>query len=171
MKKEVIVDMKKANIVSIVLFIISFVLLAMLQMRLHTNYYFKPTWLSLMYIILVIPLHEGLHAVGFLLLSKAPKENVKFGFHKQYYMPYCHCANFENTKFGYISTMMLPNIILTIISVVILFFTNNLFWSLIASSVISSGAGDYYMAYLVSKYKNTAKFIDHPNEPGFFVIE
>lgn len=171
MKKEVIVDIRKAYILSIVLFFIPFIALAMLQVHLHTEYYFRPSWLSLIYIILVIPLHEGLHAIGFLVFSKAPRESVKFGFHKEYLTPYCHCSNFENTKFGYISTMMLPNIILIIISVEILFLTNNLFWSLIAAFVISSGAGDYYMAYLVSKYKNTTKFIDHPTEPGFFMIE
>lgn len=171
MKKEVIINIIKANILCIVLFFISFILLAMLQAHLHTEYYFKPNWLSLIYMILLIPIHEGLHAMGFLLLSKAPKENVKFGIHKQYYMPYCHCSNFENTKFGYISTMMLPNIILTTTTIIILFFTNNIYWSLVAGLVVSSGAGDYYMAYLVSKYKNTAKFIDHPTEPGFFVIE
>lgn len=46
-----------------------------------------------------------------------------------------------------------------------------MFWSFVASFVISSGAGDYYMAYLVSKYKNNAEFVDHPTEPGFYVIE
>lgn len=171
MRKEVTINFRKVNIIYIVLFIASFILLAILQIYLHTEYYFRPTWLSLIYMILVIPVHEGLHAVGFLIFSKAPKDSVEFGFHKQYYMPYCHCRNFENTKFGYISTMMLPNIILITITIVILFFTNNIYWSLVASLIISSGTGDYYMASLVSKYKDTAKFIDHPTKPGFYVVE
>lgn len=171
MKKEIIIDMKKVGILKIVILIITFIVLAMFQMWLYQECYFKFNWLSLIYIILVIPLHEGLHAVGFLLLSKAPRDSVKFGFHKEYLAPYCHCSNFENTKFGYISSMLLPNIILTIVSIVILLFTSNIYWSLVAGFVISSGAGDYYMAYLVSKYSKGIKFIDHPTEPGFFVIE
>lgn len=171
MKKEIIADIKKANILCIILFFLSFILLAIFQASLYEEYYFKFTWLSLVYIITIIPLHELLHAVGFLIFSKAPKDSVKFGFHKQYYMPYCHCSNFENTKSGYIATMMLPNIILSLITFAILFFTNNIFWSFVASFVISSGAGDYYMAFLVSKYENNAEFVDHPTEPGFYVIE
>ncbi|MCF6466328.1 DUF3267 domain-containing protein [Clostridium sp. Cult2] len=171
MKKEVIINIKKVNIICIILFFTSFALLAIFQISLHTEYYFKPSWIALVYIILVIPAHEGLHAIGFMLLSKAPKVNIKFGLHKKYFMPYCHCSNFENTKFGYISSMLLPNIILTIITIAIIFFTSNIYWSLVSSFVVSSGAGDYYMAYLVLKYPNTERFIDHPTEPGFYVIE
>ena len=128
MKKEVIIDMKKAGIINIAIFIIAFILSAMLQVYLHAEYCFKLSWLSLVYVILIIPAHEGIHAIGFLLLSRAPRDSVEFGFHKEYFAPYCHCSNFENTKFGYISSMMLPNIILTIVSVVILFFTANICW-------------------------------------------
>lgn len=49
--------------------------------------------------------------------------------------------------------------------------SRNLFWTLIAGLVIASGTGDYYMIYLVSKYPKGTKFMDHPTEPGFYVIE
>ena len=170
MKKEIILDLKKVNIIGIVTFLIAYLLSIKLQLLLHSDYYFKFSWISILYLVAIIFLHEGLHGIGFRFIAKAPANKVKFGIVKKYLMPYCSCSNYEITKTQYIVTMLLPNIILSIVTFIILLSNSNLFWSIILCWVVSSGAGDYYMAFLVSKYPKGTKFMDHPTQPVFYII-
>lgn len=164
-------DLKKVNITYISSLLISFVISFFIQRKIYNHLFFKFNWIGIIYIAIIIVIHEGLHALGFIILAKAPRDKVKFGFHKQYFTPYCACNDCLITKFGYISTLLLPSVILGIVTVIFLFFTNNIFWSIICGWVVASGSGDYYMAYLVSRYESHVKFMDHPKEPGFFVLE
>ena len=169
--KEVIADLKKVNITYISSLLISFVISFFIQKKIYSRLFFKFNWIGIIYIIVIIVIHEGLHGLGFIILAKAPRNKVKFGFHKQYFTPYCACNDYPMTKFGYISTLLLPSIIIVIATAAILFSTSNIFWSIVFSWVVASGSGDYYMAYLVSTYESRVKFMDHPKEPGFFVLE
>lgn len=170
MKEKVIINIKKSYILSIILFFVAAIIGAMIQISVRDNFYISFNWIGIIFLIIVIPVHEGLHALGFIFLSKAPKENVEFGIHKEYLVPYCHCSNYENAKSGFLKVLLLPNVVLSIISVAILLFVDNVFWSLVLGCVVSSGTGDFHMAYIVSTYGHNAKFIDHPTEPGFYVI-
>lgn len=168
--KEIIVDLRKINI-TYLLTLVGTLLTSILIIVIKNNIvYFKWNWIIILSFLSVIIFHEVIHAVGFIIFAKVPIDKVKFGFHKQYYVPYCS-ADGVISKFGYISALLLPNILLGSIGLIYLFFTNNFLWSIFVTWIVASGSGDYYMLYLVSKYNNKSKFMDHPTEPGFFVIE
>lgn len=124
----------------------------------------------ILYIVSIVFAHEGLHGVGFRYIGKASWENINYGVYK-YLMPYCICKDLIMSKRQYIGIMLLPNIVLSGLTLVIMFKSYNLFWTLIAAFVISSGIGDYFMVAEVSKYTIGARFQDHPMKPGFYVYE
>lgn len=169
--KEVLASRNKINILLLVLTFVASIIGVKLQRLIRGNIYLNFNLVQLIYVVVSIVLHELLHAVGHIFISGAPRESIEFGFNIKHMAAYCYCNNFEISKSGYIKSLLLPNVFLTLITLIILFFTDNILWSIIFGLMFSSGAGDYYMVYLLSKYKNNAKFIDHPSLPGFYVIE
>lgn len=168
--KEIIVDLRKINITYLITLVVTIIISIVIIIIKNNTVYFKWDWIIILFFLSVIILHEAIHAIGFIIFAKVPIDKVKFGFHKQYYVPYCS-ADGIISKFGYISALLLPNILLGSIGLISLFFTNNFLWSLFVAWLVASGSGDYYMLNLVSKYNNDSRFMDHPIEPGFFVIE
>jgi len=170
MKKEVVINIIWSNILSAWIFIFISVASILFQESINSNVFLNVSWLRIVYIFAIIVLHEYLHSLGFRYFAKAPKKNIKFGFNKKYLAPYCSCNDFEMDKMGYLYSIFLPNIVLSLSVLMLVILSKNLFWSIFLGFVVSAGAGDYYMAYLVSKYDKNVKFIDHPTKPGFFVI-
>ena len=168
--KEIIVDLRKINITYLITLVGTIITSILIIIIKNSTVYFRWEWIIIPIFISVIILHEAIHAVGFIIFAKVPIEKVKFGFHKQYYVPYCS-ADGIISKFGYLAALLLPNILLGSIGLISLFYTNNVLWSIFVSWLVASGSGDYYMLRLVSKYNSNSRFMDHPTEPGFFVIE
>ena len=168
--KEIIIDLRKINKTYLISFLTTIVVAILMLIIKTSPIYFKWRWIVLLFIVAVIILHEAIHAIGFILFAKVPLNKVKFGFHRQYYVPYCSAEGIMS-KFGYIAALLLPNIVLGSIGIISLYFTNNAIWSIFVAWLIASGSGDYYMLILVSKYNRYTRFIDHPSEPGFFVME
>jgi hypothetical protein len=42
--------------------------------------------------VLLMPVHEGLHAVGLLLFGRVQRQEIRFGVMWHALMPYCHCT-------------------------------------------------------------------------------
>src|SRR6266850_1808671 len=49
-------------------------------------------WALLVSIILLVPIHEAIHALGALRFAKVSWHDIHFGFMWQALVPYCHCT-------------------------------------------------------------------------------
>lgn len=118
--------------------------------------------------ILTIPIHEGLHGLGFLPFVKNGVRSIKFGFMKEYLTPYCHCREGLKPR-AYLFALLLPFGVLGIGTFIIGLLTQEpLFLWLSALSLLSAG-GDTTIAVLLRKYLSLPDcFIkDHVSECGF----
>lgn len=169
MKKEVIVDIKKLNKFYIAIQLLSMLILMLVRIKLKPVLTLRAKWYMVTYILFIFFIHEVLHGIGFKFIGKAKWEDIKIGFHKKLIAPFCTCKDLVMTKNQYIGVTLLPNIVLSILTLLIMIKSDNLFWSFIAGYVIGSGAGDYYMVIEAMKYPDDARFQDHPTEPGFYI--
>lgn len=171
MGKEVILDLKAASKVGIYLQVfVTFILILFKMIFQNSGLFFKFTLGILIYSIVFIFAHELLHGIGFKIFCNAPWKDIRYGFDKRYFTPYCSC-NLVIDRNRFIGVILLPTIIIGIITLIITYYSRNLFWTLTAGFVFSGGAGDIYMVYEISKYPNICKFKDHPSEPGFIVYD
>ena len=170
MKKEIIFDIKKIRILSVILTILIAFILVLIRLNIERPvFYFNIRWYMVIYIVFIVFAHEGLHGIGFRYIGKSPWENISYGIHRKYLTPYCVCRDSIMTKRQYLGVLLLPNIILSIITLIIMIKSYNLTWTLFATFVIVSGIGDYYMAIEVVKCSHETRFEDHTTEPGFYI--
>lgn len=170
MGKTVYLDMKKATKLAIFIFIIITALLMYIKIKYQGIRLVLEIKLHIfIYLILFIFAHEVLHGVGFKIFCKAPWQNIKYGFHKEYRVPYCTCRDLMHKRTNFIGVLLLPTIVLGIITLIITYYSKNLLWIFITAYVFSGGSGDIYMAFDVMKYSKSYKFTDHPTEPGYIV--
>lgn len=171
MKKEIIFDIKKIRILSVILTILIAFILVLIRLNIERPvFYFNIRWYMVIYIVFIVFAHEGLHGIGFRYIGKSPWENISYGIHRQYLTPYCVCKDSIMTKRQYLGVLLLPNIILSSITLMIMIKSYNLIWTLLATFVIASGVGDYYIAIDVFKHSKGTKFHDHPSQPGFYIL-
>lgn len=172
MEKTVYLNMRKASILALFMFIIVTSILILLKIRYHgTGLVFRFKLHALVYVIFFIFAHELLHGIGFKVFCKAPWENIRFGFHKEYRAPYCSCKDLLHERNNFIKVLLLPTIVMGVLTLIITYYSQNLLWSCITGYIFFGGSGDIYMAYDVMKYPKSYKFIDHPSEPGYIVYE
>ena len=170
MKKEIIFDIKKIRILSVILTILIAFILVLIRLNIERPvFYFSIRWYMVIYIVFIVFAHEGLHGIGFRYIGKSPWENISYGIHRKYLTPYCVCRDSIMTKRQYLGVLLLPNIILSSITLIIMIKSYNLTWTLLATFVIVSGIGDYYMTIEVVKCPHETRFKDHPTEPGFYI--
>lgn len=118
-----------------------------------------------------IPVHEGIHGLGWVVSCKNKFKSIEFGFIAEKLTPYCHCR--EALPVGrYYLGLLAPLVILGIIPSVISIFTGNLLLLAIGVINILSAGGDTTIGCLIFKYigKNTL-LADHPSECGCVAFE
>ncbi len=120
--------------------------------------------------LLGIPVHELLHALGWVFFSKSGWKSIQFGVMWKYLTPYCHCKeplSKRNLSIG----VVLPFILLGLVPIAIAYINGNftlcfagLFFSIAAS-------GDLIALWMLRKVKSDQKVLDHPSEMGFIIID
>jgi len=170
MKKEIIFGIKKIRILSVILTILIAFILVLIRLNIERPvFYFNIRWYMVIYIVFIVFAHEGLHGIGFRYIGKLPWKNISYGIHRKYLTPYCVCRDSIMTKIQYLGVLLLPNIILSSITLIIMIRSYNLTWTLLSTFVIASGVGDYYMAIEVIKCPRETRFEDYLTEPGFYI--
>ena len=116
----------------------------------------------------IVPLHELIHAIGFIMRGKKWKENISFGVSIKKMVASCHCSS-PMSGIDYFIGVILPFAVLG----VGLFVAGIIFGSkiLLLVSIVSAvtSAGDLMIVYLLFK-KRPSLILDHPTEIGFVAI-
>ena len=171
MREEIIISRGKIIIVNIVLPLLLMFLFGLIMIRTKPIVFFGIDWIIVIYTLFVFLIHEVLHGLGFKIIGKAEWKDIKFVFNKKNFAPYCICKDLILSKRQYIWIMLLPNIILSLLTLGIMVGSYNLIWAIMMGYVVGCGAGDYYMVVKAMKYPNGMKFQNHPSEAGFFIYK
>lgn len=146
------VNKKELNIISSILFLVISIISFFLQLKFHKDVYLGVDIRIFLIIISSAFLHELLHYVAFMSIGRVKpiieRDNSSV-------LPYSKTTKeISVKKFAYI--LLLPNLILSIISIFLVVISLNLFSSFILALVVSMGTGDYILTRkLVKLDKNT----------------
>lgn len=115
-----------------------------------------------------IIIHEMIHGLFMLLFSKR-RDAIKFGFHKDIFVPFAHC------KVPLVSGQMFivaiaPWIILGLIPFILSLINGNLIFWFVGFSMTLAAIGDFIYAFLILKTGFNIKIIDHDKEIGFKIV-
>lgn len=159
------IKMLLMNILSMVLFILPFVILGLCRYNIRIEYNFS---FFIIGIIIYYILHELLHGIGYSFFAKN-KKNIKYGIMLEKGVLYAACQE-KLSKKGILISLLLPTLILSVIAFPIsLFFKLN--WLLIFSIMNLSGAtADILMMILILRAPNDIEYIDYNNDVGAYLV-
>lgn len=172
-KREVIIDMNKANGFAIVMLVVVGVVLAGL---------FRLIWgrwtdgegltgsgiLLLLGLIVAIVVHELIHGLTWSLFAPRGLHSIKFGIMKKYLNPYCHCSE-PLPRNGYLWGALMPGIVTGLIPAIVALAIGSFSLLVFSIIMISMASGDLMIALLALKEDPRCTIYDHPTEGGFYV--
>lgn len=157
-------NMTIMNILSIVLFILPFVVLILCGYSI--NFHFNGIVFIGMFFYLIV--HELFHALGYSLFTKN-KKNIKIGITLEKGVFYAACQELISKK-AIIISLLLPLIFLSIIPfpIAVIFHID---WLTLYSVMNFGGAiGDILMTILILKMPKAISYIDYDNSVGAYLI-
>lgn len=158
------INMTIMNILSIVLFILPFILLSLCGYNMTLDH----TGLLLIVMLFYLLLHEIFHAIGYSLFA-SNKNNIKIGITLEKGVYYAACQELISRK-GILVALMMPLIFLSLITfpIGVIF---HLDWLIFLSIVNFSGAiGDMLMFVLILKCPKDVGYIDYDNSVGAYLV-
>lgn len=180
---DLTVDVKKANIMALVLsapiillFTVLFVVVNLDNLKyifsnVLDNYLLGFIIFMVAYIVLVF-VHEFTHGVTWALFAKKHFKSISFGFIKQYLTPYCTCDE-PLKKSHYLIGALMPTIVLGVIPSVVSVFIGSPLVFVIGAIMIMAGGGDLTISLNLIKFKTRAKsvlYVDHPYLVGLMAF-
>lgn len=157
-------NMTVMNILSIILFIVPFLLLFLCGYSMNLKY----TGILLIGMLLYLLLHELFHAIGYALFAR-DKNNIKIGITLEKGVLYAACQELISKR-AILVSLMLPLVFLSIITfpIGVVF---HLDWLIFLSIVNFSGAiGDMLMFILILKCPKDVGYIDYDNSVGAYLV-
>jgi len=177
-KKDYSFDYSQTNIFSLGLFFSSFLLFGGIYILFWGAYetwmeakeYIFNAFITIPVIIGGIFMHEGLHALPLLIISKIPMKDLKAGINWINFTPYIHCKHPVSVRDYRISTLfpfILLGLIPTITGIAIGFFPFVFFGVIF---IITAGS-DILSIWKLRKVPGNFLASDHPEKAGCVVYE
>ncbi len=165
------IDMKKAIILSVVMFIVALIAYCTIKYLFFTTQFTLGIYdffiVPVGYFILIL-LHECIHGICFIIFGAGIK-NIKFGIHWKSGSVYCHSSKpLEVWKYNIV--LAVPTIVLGIIPIVFAVIYFSYAFVFMFALMIAGGAGDLMMMISSWKYPMKATIVDDPNEPAYTII-
>ena len=153
-----------ANILSLVIFVIGFVVMFFAYGPIQMN----NMGLVLFELFLYLGIHEVVHGIAFACFCK-DKKNVKFGAMLEKGVLYAMCQERISRKGAFIS-LMAPTVVLTFIALIpaCIFRIDTLV--MLAIFNLSGAAGDLLMTLFLTKLPKDIQYIDYDNVIGFYLL-
>ena len=178
-RKETI-DLKTANMVSIVIFVASTVVCLGAQFAvwgcdkdvlLETlSSSFPGSLLFFVALVAGIVVHELVHGITWACFAPSGFKSISFGVIWKMLTPYCHCDEPLLVK-HYMAGAGMPLVVLGIIPSVVGVAVNSLALNLFGIIFIASAAGDILVMWRLRKEAACNTVLDHPSEAGYLVYE
>ncbi|RLD65380.1 MAG: DUF3267 domain-containing protein [Bacteroidetes bacterium] len=177
--RQLTIESTKANLMGIVfllpvvlLFGIPFYFLWHQSIDIHNEIQFLRAnvfWILLV-LVIGIAIHELLHGLAYLILTKGDFKNISFGILWKDLTPYCHYSQVISVK-QYRIAVLLPGVITGLFPLVIALL-NGSFPTLILGMLFTLGAiGDLVILWIIRKEKSNTMIKDHPDKIGCIILE
>lgn len=174
-RQDLTIDLKKANVLSMVLFMFLLITGSVLYFFVNhqlafTNFNVIP---FLVVFIVLIAVHEMIHGACWVTFSPGRFKDIEFGVLKPTFSPYCTCL-VPLKKGQYIVGVMMPGLLLGVIPFVVSIIIANPFMLLIADTMIAAATGDMMILGKIIGYRSSANevmYMDHPTEAGGVIFE
>ncbi|HYX10202.1 MAG TPA: DUF3267 domain-containing protein [Bacteroidales bacterium] len=126
-------------------------------------------WKLLPVILGGILIHEGLHGLALVILTKG-KNRVIFGFNKELLAPYAHFKG-PVRAWQYMIISALPGVVLGLYPLIYSLINGNTYFHFFGLLFTWSAAGDLFSIIAISRYPFQTIVRDHPDTLGFYVLE
>ena len=172
-KRDLSISMERASVIVLFLSLPVIVLQFLFFLLLHGTEGFKPTWNSVVLVVVIalgIVVHELIHALGWMTFGHKSSSAIRFGFQWKTLTPYAHLKEPVDVN-AYRMGAFLPGFILGILpsGLSLVLGSGDLFWfSLIHTS---AAGGDWLILWMIRNLKASAQVEDHPTNAGCYVIE
>lgn len=139
----------------------------------HPALYFVYLLIFIVSFVVLAVVHEGIHGLVWGLGAEDRFKSIEFGFIKEKLTPYCTCAS-PLSKPRYILGSLMPMTVLGIGIGVLAIITGHPLLLAISAVQTVGGAGDLLISMMLITHKSDAKetiILDHPTEVGLILYE
>jgi len=155
-------------ILSVVLMFAPLIPYAMIYGLLTLLYGMNPLAILMGFIVLIV-LHEAIHAIGWKFSSGLPWSAFTFGFLWRALAPYCHSKEPMSVT-AYRIGGILPLIFTGIIPWLIGLAMADATITVLGTLLIAGGVGDIYVLWSLRNVPDSARVIDHESNAGCVVL-
>ena len=117
-----------------------------------------------------VVVHEALHAVGMLLIARAPRGAIHFGVDRATLTPYAGCRT-PMTARAYRGVVGLPGLVLGVIPWVAALVTGSGYLLAFALWMLAAAGGDALVLWVIRSLPGDARVMDHPSRCGCVVVD
>lgn len=115
-------------------------------------------------------LHELIHAILFVLVSKNSFKSIKIGIQSKNIIPYVHCK--EKVLLNhYRIALLTPTILLGILPMLVAYYNGNSIIWIYSYILLLLGSGDVLLFAMTFKIPRGTLVMDHPQKLGFYICE
>jgi Putative zincin peptidase len=168
---EIRVSKLAANIVGTLLTIL-FCVIAVLVAHMLPHHARFAEWHGIAFIVscvVLLPVHEALHAAGLRIFAGVPLRHIKFGVMWRAMMPYCHCT-VPISVHAYRRMALLPLWITGSLSVGSLLAFPADWLGVFTGFAVAACVGDVWMVIKLRSFADTLLVRDSPSEIGCDVL-
>jgi hypothetical protein len=174
--RDLSISLERANVVALVLFPVLLVVTLLPFWAIHggaaladgASVVFIP-WVFFPAILVAIVVHEGLHAVGF-LVAGAPRGALHFGVDRKTLSPYAGCRTPVRAD-AYRLSVLLPGLVLGVLPW-IYGMVAGAGWAVVwAALMILTAGGDAMILWIIRGLHGATLVLDHPTRAGCLIVE
>ncbi|MCA9973908.1 MAG: DUF3267 domain-containing protein [Anaerolineales bacterium] len=128
-----------------------------------------PLWLMIGLLLAGLLLHEGLHALGFLLAGRAPRSAVRLAFNRRTLAPAAHCRVPLSLR-AYRVAVLLPAVLLGLLPGILGIALGELWITLYGELMTLAATADLVILLAVRHLPPQARVLDHADRAGCWIL-
>ncbi len=165
-KKEIVIDKKKSDIVGIVVWLVSTAITFTIQKLIHGMVFIYPNYLMPLIVFLPIILHEPLHHLGFILNGVNSKDLTI----KRYKGLLPNVRPKGSIEAGaYIRALLLPNVVIPLTFLVMVIVSDSIIYSLTLGLAICMTVIDFFAIQGLKSFEKGYKVGCLEDKFGFYI--
>lgn len=126
--------------------------------------------LAIPLLVVSLLVHESLHAVGFRLFGRAPRQAVRIGFQRRTLTPFANCTTPVPAS-AYRATALLPGAVLGALPALVGCLVGSGGMVLYGWAMLAVAGGDLAAVWAIREVPSGTLVLDHPNRVGCQVTE
>ena len=174
-RRDLIIDIGKANVFAVLLlvplFVVGYGLLYLVNRDIAFGRFNPFTFLAVFIVLIVV--HELIHGICWSIATPHHFKDIEFGIMKSSLTPYCACLT-PLKKGQYIFGTVMPLLLLGILPMICAIALGKPGILFLGIIMADAAAGDILIIMKLLQYKSSAKeiiYMDHPTEAGGVVFE